>query len=174
MTQDPFPQARPTYDKIPLALRPYFTFAATRPGSWFTRSAITPVDDWLMRISRGRLSIVGSSALRVLVLSTVGRKSGEQRKSALTYIRDDDRLLLLGSNFGQIHHPAWSLNLLAHPDASVTIGGTEIPVRATMLTGEERERAFGHFLTLKLYRQYDARAGRELRLFALTKRSADS
>lgn len=168
MTQDPFPRALPTHDKIPLLLRPYFGFAATRVGSWFTRSAITPVDDWLMRISRGRLSIIGSSALRVLVLTSTGRKSGQHRETALTYIRDDDRLLVLGSNFGQPHHPAWSANLLAHPDASVTIGGATVPVTAAMLTGEERQRAIERFLTLKLYSQYDSRAGRELRLFALS------
>ncbi|MCB0945391.1 MAG: nitroreductase family deazaflavin-dependent oxidoreductase, partial [Mycobacterium sp.] len=74
------------------------------------------------------------------LLTTTGRKSGLQRTSALSYLRDGDRLLVLGSNFGQRHHPGWSSNLIAEPEATVALGGTEIPVTATLLTGAERER----------------------------------
>jgi hypothetical protein len=52
-------------------------------------------------------------------------------------MREGDRLFLLGSNFGQAAHPAWSSNLLADPNAWVTMGGKEITVVATQLTGAE-------------------------------------
>lgn len=170
MTADAFPEARETRECVALLLKPYYGFAATRLGSRYTRTIITPIDDWLLRISKGRLTIVGSPALRVLVLTTVGRKSGRDHATALTYIRDNNRLLVLGSNFGQPHHPGWSSNLLAHPAVTVTIRGTVIPVTACLLNGDEREQALARFRVLSIYRQYQSRTDRELRVFALTRR----
>jgi deazaflavin-dependent oxidoreductase (nitroreductase family) len=104
-----------------------------------------------------------------LLLTTTGRKSGQRRTSALSYLRDGDRILVLGSNFGQQHHPAWSSNLLADRHAWVAIGGTEMPVTATLLDGPERERALDRFLAYPMYQAYRTRTDRELRLFALTR-----
>jgi hypothetical protein len=53
-------------------------------------------------------------------------------------MREGDRLFLVGSNFGQANHPAWSSNLLADPNAWVTMGGKEIPVATTQVIGAER------------------------------------
>lgn len=171
VTHDPFPHAQPTRHDVALILKLYYGFAATRFGTWCARTVLLPIDDRLMRRSRGRLSIVGSPAMRVLVLTSTGHKSGRPRDTPLTYIRDGHRLLVLGSNLGQPHHPDWSYNLIANPDASVTIAGTAMPVRASLLTGDEREHALAHFLAQTIYRQYHARADRELRLFALARRS---
>jgi deazaflavin-dependent oxidoreductase (nitroreductase family) len=88
----------------------------------------------------------------LLLLTTVGRKSGERRETPLTYQREGDRLFLVGSSFGQSNHPAWSWNLLADPKAWVTMGGKEIAVLATHLRGSEHE------------------TDRELRVFELTRR----
>jgi deazaflavin-dependent oxidoreductase (nitroreductase family) len=90
--------------------------------------------------------------------------------AALSYLRDGDRLLVLGSNFGQQHHPAWSANLLADPEAVVAISGTEIPLTATLLTGPERDGALQGFLTYPMYTSYRTRTDRELRVFALARR----
>jgi deazaflavin-dependent oxidoreductase (nitroreductase family) len=79
-------------------------------------------------------------------------------------------LFLLGSNFGQSHHPAWSANLLANPDAWVTIRGKVIPVTATLLTDVDRDRAQARFLTLPIYRAHLTSTDRDFRLFALTRR----
>jgi deazaflavin-dependent oxidoreductase (nitroreductase family) len=77
---------------------------------------------------------------------------------------------VLGSNFGQQHHPAWSSNLLANPDATAVIGGGEVPVTATLLAGDERERGLQRFCEYPMYRAYLTRTDRHLRLFALTVR----
>ena len=115
-------------------------------------------------------TLFGSGSMPVLVLTTIGRKSGRRRDTALTYMRDEDRLFLLGTNFGQPHHPAWSTNLLANPNASVTISGKVTPATASLLTGTEREHALSRFLVLPIYRRYRSRTDREPRLFALTRR----
>jgi deazaflavin-dependent oxidoreductase (nitroreductase family) len=86
-------------------------------------------------------------------------------------MREGDRLFLVGSNFGQASHPAWTSNLLADPNAWVTMGGKEIPVVATQVTGAERERIFRKFADYASnYDAYRGRTDRELRVFALTRR----
>ena len=169
MTEDAFPEARWSRDHIPPLLKPYYGFTGTTLGSRLIHK-VAPLDDWLLRKSGGRLTLFGSASMRVLVLTAIGHKSGQRRDIALTYMRDENRLFVLGSNFGQAHHPAWSSNLLTNPDASVIIGGEVIPVTAALLTGDERQRALARFLVLPIYRRYRSRTDREMRLFALMRR----
>lgn len=104
-----------------------------------------------------------------MLLTTTGRKTGQPRINPLLYVRDGDAFVVIGSNWGQTTQPAWSGNLLAHPDAIVTLGGREIPVRATHATGAERDRLFALLLTMwPAYETYVTRAGgREIRVFRL-------
>ena len=79
--------------------------------------------------------------------------------------------LLIGSNFGRPGHPAWTANLLAHPDADINWKGEDIPVTARLLEGEEREEAWAAVLEFwPPYATYQARVEREIRLFRLERR----
>jgi deazaflavin-dependent oxidoreductase (nitroreductase family) len=169
MTDDGFPDSR--WGSASNPLRGIVdTFAAMPLGSRFIR-ALVPLDRWLLSRTKGRVTALGPFGLQVLVLTTIGRKSGQRRQSPLIYTRDGDRLYLFGSNFGQATHPAWTGNLLANPDAWVTMGGREIPVRATRLEGSEYDRACELFMTyLKAYPAYRTRTDREIRVFALDPR----
>jgi deazaflavin-dependent oxidoreductase (nitroreductase family) len=134
-------------------------------------SQLTPLDHRLLHRSNGRFTIFGPLGVPLLLLTTTGRKTGQLRQIPLTYMREGDRLFLVGSNFGQARHPAWSSNLLADPNAWVTMGGREIPVITTKLTGPESERVFRKFADYAP--NYDANRGRtdrDLRVFELTKR----
>lgn len=145
-------------------------FAATPVGSRCMR-ALVPLDRRILKATNGRYTVLGPFGFQVLVLTTVGRKSGLRRESPLIYTRDGDRLYLFGSNFGQATHPAWSSNLLANPQAWVTMGGQEIPVLATPLSGAEYDRACERFMAyLKAYPAYRTRTDREIRVFALDRR----
>lgn len=146
-----------------------FHFASSRLGSRVIRFLV-PLDGRLLRATNGKYTLFGPISMPELLLTTIGRKSGQKRVSPLSYVRDGDRALILGSNFGQETHPAWSANLLAEPQASVTMGGIEIPVDATLLTGDDRQRGMDKFLAYPMYRSYLSRTDRELRLFALTPR----
>ena len=77
---------------------------------------------------------------RSLLLTTTGRKSGAPRTNALIYIKDDERLVVVASNGGSDHPPAWLLNLQAHPDVTVQIGLNKFSARARVAAPEERER----------------------------------
>ena len=169
MTEEGFPDARWGSPSNPLR-GAIDAFAATPVGSRFIR-ALVPWDRRLLSRTKGRYTVLGPFGLQVLMLTPVGRKSGQRRQSPLLYTRDGDRLYLFGSNFGQSAHPAWTANLLANPQAWVAMGGKEIPVTATLLTGDEYDHACELFMTyLKAYPAYRTRTDREIRVFALDRR----
>ena len=150
--------------------RPAIAFASTRLGSWTVRR-LAGVDRRLLERSKGRFTVLGPIGALTVLLNTIGRKSGQRRTSPLLYIRDADRLVVVGSNFGQDHHPAWTSNLLAHPEASVTMAGRDIPVLATLATGEERDRLYRQFAEMAgVYAVYEGRTDRDIRVFVLTRR----
>src|SRR3954447_19140674 len=76
----------------------------------------------------------------VLLLHTVGAKSGEPRVHPVMYLLDGDRYLVFASKAGADTNPAWYHNLLAHPDTRIEVGDRTLDVHATELTGAERDR----------------------------------
>lgn len=138
---------------------------------WFARAgkATSRLDRRLQKATRGRVSILGKPTLPHLILTTTGRKSGEPREALLLYAVDGDGWVLIGSNWGQGHHPAWSGNLLANPSASVTIAGVTVPVTASLASDAERARLLPALLAVwPAYENYAERAAdRELRVFRL-------
>jgi deazaflavin-dependent oxidoreductase (nitroreductase family) len=130
---------------------------------------MTPVDRRVLIRSNGRRTMLGPIGAPTLLLETVGRKSGQPRISPLLFARDGSSVIVVGSNFGQQHHPAWTGNLLAHPDAVVVTGGQRIPVRATLLEGDEAEAAYQKMVDIAVtYAAYRGRTDRQIRVFRLT------
>ena len=130
---------------------------------------MVPLDRLLSRATRGQVVALHIDGLPSLLITTTGRRSGEPRSNPLLYAPDGDGYVVIGSNWGQQHHPAWSGNLLADPTATVTLAGKEIPVRATLATGAERERLFALLLAVwPAYQTYTDRASeRSIRVFRL-------
>jgi deazaflavin-dependent oxidoreductase (nitroreductase family) len=91
--------------------------------------------------------------LPVLLLTTIGRKSGQPRTQPLAYTRAGDGYAVIASKGGAPQHPLWYLNLRANPLAEVTVGRETWKVRARDAEGEERERLW-HTLA-DLYPGYD-------------------
>ena len=102
----------------------------TRLFRRFAPTVLPVIERLLSRLTGGRVQL---SALLVpsLVLHTIGAKSGEPRDAALMYTPDGQgRAIVAGTNFAGGRHPAWTANLLAHPDAAITVRGRRMPVRA--------------------------------------------
>jgi deazaflavin-dependent oxidoreductase (nitroreductase family) len=76
----------------------------------------------------------------ILLLTTEGRRSGEQRTTPLIHRTDDGRWVVVGSKGGTPEHPGWYHNLEANPEATIQVRDEEIPVRARTAEGEERDR----------------------------------
>jgi deazaflavin-dependent oxidoreductase (nitroreductase family) len=78
----------------------------------------------------------------VLLLTSTGAKSGEQRTTPVVYQRDGDRMVIFASKAGAPNNPAWYHNLRANPTATVEVGNDKLEVQALVTEGEERERLF--------------------------------
>jgi F420H(2)-dependent quinone reductase len=92
----------------------------------------------VLRLSGGRLgSRLGH--LEQVLLTTTGRRTGRPRTTPLALTLVGDRLVLIASDGGAARHPAWYLNLEAHPDVVVRRGTTDVRCRARTATGAERE-----------------------------------
>lgn len=93
----------------------------------------------LYRATGGRIG--GSmGALRVLLLTTTGRKSGQPRTVPLVFFEDGERLVVIGSKGGAARDPLWWENLKANPEASVQVGANTRRMRARLASPEERAR----------------------------------
>jgi deazaflavin-dependent oxidoreductase (nitroreductase family) len=79
-----------------------------------------------------------SNRVPALLLTTVGRRSGELRTNGLTYCRDRGDIIVVASNGGSHRPPAWLLNLQANPEVSVRLGRTVVKATARVATPEER------------------------------------
>lgn len=124
----------------------------------------------LYRLSGGR---IGGRINRapVLLLTTTGRKSGQQRTAPVVYLADGEKLVVIGSNAGHSRTPAWSLNLKANPEAEVEVGRERRPVRARVAEGEERTDLWRkHNEQYSGFDEYEARTDRDIALFVLEPR----
>jgi deazaflavin-dependent oxidoreductase (nitroreductase family) len=104
----------------------------------------------------------------VLLLSTKGAKSGEQRTTPVMYLPDGERMVIFASKAGAPTNPAWYHNLRATPTATVEVGTDTVEVQATVTSGEERERLYKR--QAKLYPQfadYEQKTTREIPVIAL-------
>jgi len=124
----------------------------------------------LYRATRGRLfERIGRAP--VLLLTTTGRRSGRERTAPVLYLADGERLVVIGSNAGNERAPAWALNLKAHPDAEVQVGGAYRKVRARVAEGAERDGLWRRMNDqYGGFDDYRARTGREIDLFVLESR----
>ena len=78
----------------------------------------------------------------LLLLTSTGAKTGQQRTTPLVYSRDGDRIIVIASKGGAPTHPAWYLNLKAHPEVNVELGTEKFRARASVATGAERDRLY--------------------------------
>jgi len=78
--------------------------------------------------------------VRTLLLTTTGRKSGEERTTPLIYGEDDGSFVVVASKGGAPDDPAWMKNLREDPEARVQVAADKFDARARAATGEERDR----------------------------------
>lgn len=113
----------------------------------FLRKLITDGNVWVLKVSRGKL---GNSFLGVpvLLLTTVGRKTGQNRTQPLYYLEDGERVILVASNAGTERDPAWFLNLQANPQVIVNINGSEKQMSGRAASAQEKSELWPRLTTL--------------------------
>jgi deazaflavin-dependent oxidoreductase (nitroreductase family) len=111
-----------------------------------------------------------SGVLPCLLLTTVGRRSGQKRTSPLVYGTVGDAYLIIGSKGGAETHPRWYLNLRATPAVEVQVGKDRFPARARVATGKERAQLWEQMVKLyPFYGEYQQKTKREIPVVVLEK-----
>ncbi len=106
-----------------------------------------------------------------LLLTTVGRKSGNEHTSPCNFMPDGEKVYVVGSIAGLDHHPAWALNLDANPEATVQVKGDVWPAIARKLEGEERAAIFPKLTDFfPLWGHFQKYCDREFMVFEVTRK----
>jgi deazaflavin-dependent oxidoreductase (nitroreductase family) len=102
----------------------------------------------LRKIRAGRGSFMG---MEVLILNTVGCRSGQPRQTPVAWFADGEGARLIVASGGGSQHPDWHANLMAHPDqASIQLpGGDAVPVTPRRLDGADREQAWQRIIAVQ-------------------------
>ncbi len=105
-----------------------------------------------------------------LLLTTVGRRSGERRRTALIYGRDGDDYVVVASYGGSPTHPAWYLNLVDHPEVEVQVGDEVFVATARTVDPIGHERLWPELVKIwPAYDDYKDKTDREIPLVVLTR-----
>jgi deazaflavin-dependent oxidoreductase (nitroreductase family) len=100
--------------------------AALKPFAWLLSRSLHHIDRSFFQLSQGRYSLTSFlSGQKICILTSVGARSGKTRRTPLLYITDKNLVVLIATNWGQPHHPAWFYNLLANPEAYLSFYGNK-------------------------------------------------
>ena len=108
----------------------------------------------------------------LLLLTTIGAKSGQHHTTPMMYIPDGDRLIVLASNAGAAAHPHWYHNLLAHPQVTVEISNETFAATAIVTEGAERQRLWD--MVVKQYpffNDHQSKITRQIPLIVLSRQT---
>ena len=120
---------------------------------------------WDPATSVGRTDV---GKMPTLLLTTIGRKSGNPITLPLIFGQDGKNFIIVGSKGGAPEHPAWYLNLLANPHAAVQVKADRYQVRARVAEGEERERLWKFMNSIwHPYDEYQSKTGRKIPVVVL-------
>lgn len=114
--------------------------------------------------------IDGMHRERLLLLTTTGARTGQQRTTPMMFHQDGKRVLVMASNAGARKAPDWYANLMANPTVTVEIGQDSYQATATVLAGDERTRLWADITTANpFFLDHEQKAEREIPVVALTR-----
>lgn len=120
------------------------------------------------RAHEGRMTSGPFTGRSLLLLTTKGARTGQERTSPLAYSRDGDRFVIIASKGGAPTHPAWYHNLRANPEVTVELGPEKFRARATMVDDVERRRLYDrHAAMMPAFADYEKKTGRKIPVVVL-------
>jgi F420H(2)-dependent quinone reductase len=121
---------------------------------------LSKIDGWMMRHAKLRLLARSAPAL---LLTTIGRKSGQPRTTPVLYLREGTAIVVVASKGGMPNHPLWYLNLAANPHVEVEVDGQKMAMLARQATEEEKQRLWPKLLEMYPdFATYQARTQRDI------------
>jgi deazaflavin-dependent oxidoreductase (nitroreductase family) len=118
---------------------------STRVGVWSIGKLISPFQRWVIRTTRGRVTLARNP---VLLLTAIGRRSGQPRTIPLLYLRDGDNLIVCNVRPPGERRNPWPLNVRANPEVTIRISGVAERRRAREPQPEELERLWPRLVAL--------------------------
>jgi deazaflavin-dependent oxidoreductase (nitroreductase family) len=104
----------------------------------------------------------------MLILHSIGAKSGQVRENPLVYRKEGDTYYIFGSKAGMPTDPDWYRNIVANPDVTIEVGAESIAVHARLITGDERDAVFDrHKARYPNFAEYEAATTRVIPVVAL-------
>ena len=114
--------------------------------------------------------VEGMHRERLLLLTTVGARTGSPRTTPLMFVPDGDRLLVIASNIGAPHHPDWYRNLVAQPRVGVEVGDERFDAVAETAQGQERERLWTSLVRdYPFFTEHQQKTDRQIPVVILTR-----
>jgi deazaflavin-dependent nitroreductase family protein len=108
--------------------------------------------------------------VHTLLLTTIGRRSGQARRTPLIYGRDGDRYLVVASKGGADTPPAWYVNLVANPRVRLQVGAEKFDATAQTASAEEKARLWPVMTAIwPAYDDYQKKTTRDIPVVVLTK-----
>ncbi len=107
----------------------------------------------------------------LLILHSVGAKSGEPRVNPMMFMEEGDNWLVFASKGGLPKSPDWYFNLVANPEVKIEVGPEFLDVRAQVLTGAERDAVYAKQASeYPIFAEYQSRTERTIPVIRLSKR----
>ena len=135
---------------------------------------MTDYADWTKNLiadirANGRPSSGYFEGRAVMVLTTTGRKSGQPRESVVTFTRDGDDYIVVGSKSGEPEDPAWFTNLVANPVVTVEADGLTFQASAKVAEGADRDALWDrHAAEFPGFAEYPSKTDRIIPIARLT------
>jgi deazaflavin-dependent oxidoreductase (nitroreductase family) len=121
-----------------------------------------------LRANRGQAKSGPFVGRPVLILTTIGARSGEARENPLVYTRTGDDYIVIASKGGAPSHPGWYHNLVANPAVKVEVNGEAFDARARVAQGEEHGRLYASQAEMMpAFNDYQRRTSRKIPLIVL-------
>jgi len=160
---------------VPIQASPNGTYGTKMPGGKWLQRLMEPLAKRQIEAYRrtgGTNRMSRMMNFPVVLLTTKGARSGQQRTATLGGFEDgNDAWLVVASNGGAPHHPAWFTNMVQHPDDLwLEVGNRKMKVRGDSLNGPDREEALNHIAGISArYGGYQQKTDREIPIVRLTR-----
>jgi F420H(2)-dependent quinone reductase len=145
-----------------------FTAREEKFGSAVIR-LMSHLNTWIYRVSGGRVAGRFPGGAPVLLLTTIGRKSGRPHTAPLLYLKDGDNFILVASKGGMSHDPLWFKNLEANPRVEIEVGRCKMAATARRATDDQKSSMWPKLVAMyPSYAEYQARTDRNIPVVIVT------
>jgi deazaflavin-dependent oxidoreductase (nitroreductase family) len=139
--------------------------------TWILAHVASRIDPVLFKTTNGRFTFFGPTAIPMMTITMLGRKSGKKRSVHLAVVENNGDQLIVASSMGREKHPGWRYNLEANPNVEVQLQGESYKATATVISDNEKQLVWPNILnSIPQMRVYENRTTRNIRVFRVQRK----